>query len=196
MEKIYIAGLDEIPTRLTLRDIDELRLTIVVPPGYSGEIPLRLDIMRPDANIDIAGVYICPRAERVKFDLNVRHLCGGSTSHQIFKGIIGGRSKVDFNGMIYVEHDAQKTKAYLENHTILLSDESRVRTSPQLEIYADDVECSHGATTGYLNVDEQFYMRSRGIPEAEAKRLQMISFLSPVLARMPEGTKNFVLAKI
>jgi len=196
MDKIYIAGLDEIPTRLSLRDDDELNLTVVVPPGYSGDIKLRLDIMRPDAKVDIAGLYLCPHSERVNVKTDVRHICGGSHSTQLFKGIVGGRAKVNFDGMIYVEKDAQKTEAYMENHTILLSKGASINTSPQLEIYADDVKCSHGASTGYLNEDEQFYMRSRGISEADAKRLQIISFISPVLSRLPEGTKNYVLAKL
>ena len=92
--------------------------------------------------------------------------------------------------------DAQKTEAYQENHNILLDDTARVETRPQLEIYADDVECSHGATTGYLNPDEQFYMRSRGIPEDEARRLQVISFLSSVLEDVPEEVRDGILAAI
>ena len=71
-------------------------------------------------------------------------------------------------------------------HSILLSDKAFVEACPQLEVYADDVECSHGTTSGYLNADEQFYMRSRGISEQEARRLQMISFISPVASRLPE----------
>jgi len=196
MDKIYIAGMDEIPTRLSVQDSDELNLTIIVPPGYSADIPLRVDILRPGATVDIAGLYLSPHSERVNFQLTVRHLCGGSSSRQLFKGIVGGRAKVGFNGLIYVQKDAQKTEAYMENHTLLLSKGARIETTPQLEIYADDVKCSHGATTGYLSPDEQFYMRSRGIPEDQAKRLQIISFVSPVLNRIPEGTKNFILAKI
>ncbi|MBQ7194997.1 MAG: SufD family Fe-S cluster assembly protein, partial [Bacteroidales bacterium] len=80
----------------------------------------------------------------------------------------------------------QKTKAYQENHSILLSRDAIVETSPQLEIYADDVECSHGATVGYLSELEQFYMRSRGIPLADARRLQILSFLSPVSGGLVE----------
>ena len=77
--------------------------------------------------------------------------------------------------------DAQQTEAYQENHNIVLTDTAKVDTRPQLEIYADDVKCSHGATVGQLNADELFYMRSRGVPEAEARTLQMLSFLSPVV---------------
>ena len=81
-----------------------------------------------------------------------------------------------------MEPGAGQTQAYQEDHNLLLSDEARIETLPQLEIYADDVQCSHGATVGRLNEDEQFYMRSRGIPEAEAKVLQILSFAAPVTA--------------
>lgn len=93
----------------------------------------------------------------------------------------------EFYGLIYVKQDAQNTKAYQENHNILLSEHARVETKPQLEIYADDVECSHGATIGRLNEDEQFYMRSRGIPEDEARVLQMISFISPIVEHLEDA---------
>ena len=86
-----------------------------------------------------------------------------------------------------VAPDAQQTEAYQENHNIVLTPEAKVETKPQLEIYADDVKCSHGATVGQLNEDELFYMRSRGIPEKESKTLQMLSFLSPVI---PEGREE------
>ena len=76
---------------------------------------------------------------------------------------------------------------FQENHNIVLTETAKVNTKPQLEIYADDVKCSHGATVGQLNEDELFYMRSRGIPEAEARTLQMLSFLAPVI---PEGREE------
>ena len=103
-----------------------------------------------------------------------------------------GSARANFYGRIYVAQDAQKTKAYQENHNILASEKAKIGTKPQLEIYADDVECSHGATIGRLNEDEQFYMRSRGIPEAEARVLQMISFLAPVAGLLPEDLANQV----
>lgn len=95
---------------------------------------------------------------------------------------MGGRAHSDFFGKITVAQDAQKTEAYQSNHNLLLSEDARVNTRPQLEIYADDVKCSHGATVGRLNEEEQFYMRSRGITVQEARALQMISFLNPVLS--------------
>jgi Fe-S cluster assembly protein SufD len=103
---------------------------------------------------------------------------------------------VDFYGKIIVAQDAQRTEAYQENHNILLSDGAKVDTKPQLEIYADDVKCSHGATIGRLNEEEQFYMRSRGITLEDAKVLQMISFIAPVLEQLPETDREAVAGQM
>ena len=115
---------------------------------------------------------------------------------QLFKGIVGGTARAGFDGLIYVAPDAQKTQAFQENHTLLLSDTARTESRPQLEIYADDVQCSHGATTGYLNPDELFYLRSRGIPEAEARQLQMQAFLAPVVRRLPDALAEEIHASL
>lgn len=101
---------------------------------------------------------------------------------------------MDFYGKIIVAQDAQRTEAYQENHNILLTDGAKVDTKPQLEIYADDVKCSHGATIGRLNEEEQFYMRSRGISLEDAKVLQMISFIAPVLEYVQEADREAVAA--
>jgi Fe-S cluster assembly protein SufD len=102
---------------------------------------------------------------------------------------------VDFYGKIIVAQDAQRTEAYQENHNILLSDGAKVDTKPQLEIYADDVKCSHGATIGRLNEEEQFYMRSRGITLEDAKVLQMISFIAPVLENIEDENEREAAAQ-
>ena len=187
---IYILGRDAVPSFVRLGAGESLCWTLVALPGTSCDLHVEIDLDGPGAEADLAGIYVCKADEKVRLDILVKHNSGGCTSRQLFKGIAGGTSEADFDGMIYVRKGAQKTKAYQENHTILLTDTARVETRPQLEIYADDVECSHGATTGFLNEDELFYMRSRGIPEAEARRMQMISFLSPVASRLPDELKN------
>lgn len=182
--KVYTVGKDPVPEKLTLGAGESFFATFVVEEGVSADVTMEVDLVGEGASLDLAGVYRCSADERVAFHLNVRHLCGGCTSRQLFKGVVGGRSRVVFDGLIHVAPDAQKTEAYQENHSILLSGEAQVQTSPQLEIYADDVVCSHGATIGSLSEDELFYMRSRGIPEAEARQMQIQSFLSPVLGRL------------
>ena len=196
MDRVYRVGIDEVPKRLTLKEAEELRLVFVVMPGISADVPFDISIEREGVNLEIYGLYLCPRSEQVNFRVRVRHLVGGSRSTQLFKGIAGGSARVGFNGLIYIAPDAQKTKAFQENHTLLLSDDALIDTRPQLEIYADDVECSHGATTGSLNPDELFYMRSRGIPEELARRIQIHSFISPVLKHLPEDLQRQILARL
>ena len=166
----------------TVGEGERLDITFIVLPGTSAEIPVTVDITGSDAEVELKGIYLSSGTDKVTFDITMNHLVGGSVSRQLFNGLATGAAKCAFNGKIIVAQDAQKTEAYQENHNIVLSDDATVDTKPQLEIYADDVKCSHGATVGKLNEDEQFYMRSRGIPEDEAKVLQMISFVAPVLA--------------
>lgn len=196
MNRFYRIGIDEVPGRLTLKDAEELRLVFVALPGISADVNFDIAIEREGVNLEIYGLYLCPFSEKLGFNIRVRHLVGGSTSSQLFKGIVGGRASACFNGLINVAPDAQKTRAFQENHTLLLSDDAKIETRPQLEIYADDVQCSHGATTGFLNPDELFYMRSRGIPEEEARRMQIISFISPILQIVPDEAREAILARL
>lgn len=184
MSRVFIVGRDTLPQRVSVGRNETLDWVFIVLPGVSASIPLLVDIDGEGADVSLAGLYLCGGDEQVSFDLEVRHNTGDSRSRQFFNGIAGGNARAAFRGRILVRPDAQRIKAFQENHNILLSETARVETSPQLEIYADDVECSHGATTGFLDADAQFYMRSRGIPEPEARVLQMISFLAPVLEKV------------
>lgn len=102
-------------------------------------------------------------------------------SRQLFKGILDDESRATFTGRIVVAKDAQKTEAYQANHNLLISPSAKAYAQPQLEIYADDVKCSHGATSGRLDDNALFYMRSRGIGKQEAKLLQQLAFVYDVL---------------
>ena len=170
-----------------------LNLQFVVLPGESKDIDVNIDLVGPGAEAHLKGLYLCRADEKVNFRIVMHHRAPQCKSTQLFNGIAGGNAQVSFNGTIVVAPDAQQTEAYQENHNIVLTSEAKVETKPQLEIYADDVKCSHGATVGQLNEDELFYMRSRGIPEKEAKTLQMLSFLSPVI---PEGREEEILLSL
>ena len=186
--KVYIVGSDIVPSSFTVGEGMVLDATVIVLPGVSADIPITIDLVGPGADVNLKGIYLSSGTDEVNFTITVNHHVGGCSSRQLFNGLAGGSAKCSFFGKIIVATDAQKTEAYQENHNIVLSDEASVNTKPQLEIYADDVKCSHGATVGKLNEDEQFYMRSRGIPEDEAKVLQMISFVVPVLAGFVDKT--------
>lgn len=196
MDRIYIAGSDAPLQPITLGEGERLNLTVVVLPGVSCDIPLEVSIEGSGASADIAGLYLCRSDERVRLSVDLHHDAPMSVSRQVFKGIAAGSSRVDFEGLIRVAPDAQKTEAYQESHSLLESADAVVQASPRLEIYADDVKCSHGATSGFLNPEQLFYLRSRGVPEEEARRLLKLSFLSPVLDRLPSELQQKIYSLI
>ena len=118
----------------------------------------------------------------------MHHLCPNCSSDQIFNTLASGSSRFDFHGKIIVAPDGQKTESFQTNRNILLSREAKMRTRPQLEIYADDVKCSHGATTGQLDPNALFYLQQRGIPLAEAQRLLLQAFFEDVITTIPDET--------
>ena len=105
-------------------------------------------------------------------------------SHELYKGILDDQARGVFNGKIFVRQDAQKTDAKQTNQTLLLSKEANINTKPQLEIFADDVRCTHGATIGQLDAESLFYLRARGIGAAEARSLLTYAFASDVIDRI------------
>ena len=180
----------EIPSNIEVGADAALDLTVIVLPGVSARIPLTIDLTGAHSEVRLSGIYLCSGHDEVTFDITMHHRTGDCRSRQTFNGLATGEAKCGFFGKIVIAPEAQRTEAFQENHNILLSDSARINTKPRLEIYADDVKCSHGATVGKLNEDEQFYMRSRGIPEEEAKVLQMISFVAPVLENIPEDSTD------
>ena len=184
--EIYILGETVLPPVVSLEAGEKRSAAFVVPRGVSGSFEVVYELAGEGAELDLTGVYACCGEQKVDFRITVRHLCAGCVSHQLFKGLAEDEARVKFEGLVYVAAGAEKTEALQENHSLLLSENAFVQSSPQLEIYADDVVCSHGATVGSLDENEQFYMRSRGISLEEARRLQILSFLSPVLEGLPE----------
>lgn len=135
----------------------------------------------------VNGLYLADGTQKVSTNVNIFHNVPECHSSQLFKGILDGESKTSFSGRIYVAKDAQKTEAYQANNNLLASRTAKAYTQPHLEIYADDVKCSHGATVGSLNEDELFYMRSRGIEKGEARLLQQQAFAYAVLEKVSNG---------
>ncbi len=185
----------DIPSNIEVGADATLDLTVIVLPGISARIPLTIDLTGAHSEVRLSGIYLCSGHDDVTFDITMHHRTGDCRSQQTFNGLAAGEAKCGFFGKIVIAPDAQRTEAFQESHNILLSDTARVNTKPRLEIYSDDVKCSHGATVGKLNEDEQFYMRSRGIPEEEAKVLQMISFVAPVLETIPEEAADGELSR-
>lgn len=127
------------------------------------------------------GLFLADKWQHIDNFVNVDHAVPNCTSNQLFKGVLDDMATGAFNGRIYVHRDAQGTVAYQRNNNILLTDDAKMDTKPQLEIYADDVKCSHGATVGQLNDDALFYMQSRGINKREARLMLMFGFAHEVI---------------
>ncbi|MBC3845883.1 Fe-S cluster assembly protein SufD [Winogradskyella echinorum] len=134
------------------------------------------------------GITIIGNKQHVDHNTLVHHIEPNCESHQDYKGIFNDSSTGVFNGKVVVEKEAQKTNAFQANNNILISDKASINTKPQLEIFADDVKCSHGCTIGQLDESAMFYLRSRGIPEKEARALLMFAFSNNVLdsVKIPE----------
>lgn len=136
----------------------------------------------------LKGITIIEGKQHVDHHTLVHHIAPDCESHQDYKGVFDGRATGVFNGKVIVNKEAQKTNAYQQNNNVLISDKATVNAKPQLEIFADDVKCSHGCTIGQLDEQALFYMQQRGIPKKEAKALLMYAFANTVLesVKIPE----------
>ena len=123
------------------------------------------------AQVDISGGWKLANNSHLDTQLAVNHLAKGATSHQKFHGVVGDSARAIFNGRIFIARNAPKTDAHLQNKNIAISDNASIYTKPELEIYADDVACSHGATSGQLDEQQVFYLRTRGISDEKFKRI-------------------------
>ena len=139
----------------------------------------------PGARSDMLGLYFATGDQH--FDHNTRqdHVVPHATSDLLYKGALYDRAKTVFRGIIRVHPKAQRTDAYQTNRNLLLSPDAEAVTLPNLEIEADDVRCSHGATVGHLDDEELFYLMSRGMPRRVAERLVIFGFFGEVLERLP-----------
>ena len=152
--------------------------------SFGGElIRNNLNIFQNDERIEssINGITIIDDNQHVDHNTLIHHRKPNCNSYQDYNGIFGGKSVGVFNGRVLVEKEAQKTNAFQANNNVLISDKAAINTKPQLEIFADDVKCSHGGTVGQLDKNALFYLRSRGIAEKEATALMMYGFANKVL---------------
>ncbi len=146
------------------------------------DINVKLDAVGADCMLN--GLYIANGRQHVDYHTRVDHCKPHGASHEFYKGVLGGRARAVFNGRVYVHPDAQKTDAQQSNKNLLLSKDAEVDTKPQLEIYADDVKCSHGATVGQMDETMLFYLRTRGIDPDVARGMLTYGFAHDIVDRM------------
>lgn len=138
------------------------------------------------AHLGLNGVYLPRNRQLIDYHTNVEHKVAHCTTDEVFRGIIGDSAKAVFNGRIHIHQDAQKTLAEMSNRNLLTSPNAEVNTKPELEIYADDVRCGHGATIAQLDETSIFYLQSRGVTRSEAVRMLSFGFINELLNEVPE----------
>src|SRR5512139_777548 len=150
-----------------------------------------LDLAGEGATGRMSGFYFTDGTQHLDHDTQQNHLAPHTTSDLLFKGALKGRSRSVWQGMIYVAPGAQKTDGYQANRNLVLSEGARADSIPGLEILADDVRCTHGATVGKLEAEPLFYLKTRGIPQAEAEKIVVEGFFDPIFQRIPfEGVRE------
>ena len=150
-----------------------------------------LDLAGEGATGRMSGFYFTDGNQHLDHDTQQNHLAPHTTSDLLFKGALKGKSRSVWQGMIYVAPGAQKTDGYQANRNLVLSEGARADSIPGLEILADDVRCTHGATVGKLEQEPLFYLKSRGIPQAEAEKIVVEGFFDPIFQRIPfEGVRE------
>ena len=159
----------------------QLLMAHVATGGRQGRQDLAVNQTGPGAHTDLLGVYLGSGRQVLDNHTSLNHRAPQCTSRQVYKGILDDHALGIFNGRIFVQREAQRTDAQQSNRALLLSGDARINTKPQLEIFADDVRCTHGATVGQLDPDQQFYLRARGIGEHEARAMLTMAFVGEAL---------------
>lgn len=162
---------------------------------------IRVNFNGEHSSADLNGLYLMDRQQSIETIVDVFHYKDACKSNQLFKGILDDEAKANFWGHILVDYYAKNNDAHQSNNNILLTDKAKVSTRPILEIYNDDVQCSHGATTGQLDEQALYYMRSRGISEKSAKMLLMNAFCQSVIAKsniqpLKEGLSKMIQKRL
>lgn len=139
------------------------------------------------AECHLFGLYLGSGTDLIDNHTLVDHRVPDCTSNELYKGVLSGKSTGVFNGKVYVQRDAQRTNGFQQNRNIIIGDQATMNSKPELEIYADDVKCSHGSTTGQLDDEALFYLRSRGLGVAEATGLLLTAFADDVVASVSDG---------
>lgn len=145
---------------------------------------LNIDVNGENCTTNLNGAYLLKENQHVDNHTVVDHKAPHCESNELYKGVIDDKATAVFNGKVFVRKDSQKINAFQSNGNVLLCDDSTVNSKPELEIYADDVKCSHGSTTGQLDEEAVFYLRARGISEKSARHLMVSAFIGDVLEKI------------
>lgn len=167
-------------TSVTQQRDSRLKINVITLNGGVIRNEINVDLQGEGADADLNGIYLMDKSQQVDNQVYINHAKPHCDSSELFKGVLDESSSAIFNGYVHVNKDAQQTNAFQRNNNILMTAEAKVDTMPFLEIYADDVKCSHGATVGQLDNEALFYLMQRGIPQKDARMLLMYAFAAEV----------------
>jgi Fe-S cluster assembly protein SufD len=157
---------------------------------------VKVSLVGEHAETELNGFYLADKNRHLDTFTNIIHSAPLCTSNQLYRGIINDKGSAVFFGKIFVERNAQKTIAYQSNNNVILTKEASVNSKPQLEIFADDVKCSHGSTVGQIDKEALFYLRSRGISENDAKMMLLHAFTTEITAKINNETLSEYVTKL
>ena len=166
--------------------------TVIQTGGEINRTSLEVNLNEPQAKCNFYAMEFANKKQNIDMNIVVNHNHSLCESKITSRGVSAGRATTSFTGRIIVKEASSRTIAHLENKNLILSNEAEANTRPQLEIYNDDVKCSHGATVGHIDVEALFYLRCRGISEKEAKRLLVEAFIWPSLNNIPDELMQYV----
>lgn len=161
--------------------------SVIATGGKLVRSDIHSQLMAPGGECVLNGLYLADEKQHMDFHTFIEHTAPACSSRQDYRGVLDGHARVVFNGRIYVHKDAQQSNAQQSNNTLLLSAKTEMDSKPQLEIYADDVKCAHGATVGQLDENMLFYLRSRGLDAQTARNFLVNGFVGQVLQQMPDS---------
>lgn len=202
VDPLIVEAGEERHVPIILRAGAKLHLTaFVLAAEGAAKLSLEVVLAGEGAEFHLYALYLASGRREptglAGIDVTIKHLAPGCLSRQLIKGIVTDTATGSFTGMVHVARDAQRTDASQRNQNLQLSDSAHVFTRPQLEIYADNVRCSHGATIGRLDEEAVYYMRQRGVPEAEARRMQTHGFAGEIINHCPsENVREKITEKI
>ncbi len=185
-KSLVLLSPENLTLHVTQRRDSEFGLHLISLGDASSAVRITVEQNEPGCDTSLSGLALTRGTQVLDVETHVFHNVHHGSSRQLFKNVLADASSALFYGELKVQPDAQKIEAYQTNRNILLSPTAQVRTRPQLEIYADDVKCSHGATTGQLDANALFYLQQRGLPLAEARRLLLQAFLEEVVETIPD----------
>ena len=180
-------------TKVCVKQQSRSKFNILTLQLSSSRVDYEINMDGADAESRLNGLFMVSGDEHSRMGVVMRHNVSDCRSYSFVKGVAGGKSTGEFHGLVYVARDAQRTDAQQQNRNLELSDGARIISKPELEIYADDVKCSHGVTMGQMNSEAILYMRQRGLSEVQARRLQTEGFVNDIVMCSPIESVQEVL---